>query len=95
MEKNNKKFYFEGSDYCASLDEERLGLQIVQIYKLMKDNKWRTLPEIEKITGYMTSSIAAQLRNFRKPRFGSLKVLKRRRGDASFGLFEYKLLPKE
>jgi hypothetical protein len=88
---SGEKFYFNGEDYCASLDKKRLKLQIVQIYLIIKDGKWRTLPELEKETGYMSSSISAQLRNLRKLRFGALKIEKRRRGNPTNGLFEYRL----
>lgn len=83
-------FRFSGSDYNAALDEQRLTGQVLRIYDLMKDGKWRTLSEIEAVTRDGQSSISAQLRNLRKPSFGSHKVEKRRRTEQ--GLFEYRIL---
>ncbi len=83
---------FSGSDYSAMVDKKRLTGQIKRIYALMVDGGWRTLREIETSTGDPQSSISAQLRNLRKIKFGSHVINKRRRGDRTNGLFEYKLL---
>lgn len=83
---------FNGSDYIPEFDQERLTGQIKRIYSLMIDGKWRTLKEIENTTNDPQSSISAQLRHLRKVRFGFHIVNKRRRGEPSNGLFEYKLL---
>jgi len=83
-------YTFDGDDYVPERDDERLGRQCYRIFNLMKDGLWRSLPEIEQITNDPQASISAQLRHFRKPRFGSHTV-DRRRGDDS--LYEYRLLP--
>ncbi len=83
---------FNGSDYDPKFDDERLRGQIARIYRLMKDGHWRTLSEIELLTGDPPASISAQLRHLRKERFGSHAVRKRPRGDREHGLFEYKLV---
>lgn len=83
---------FNGPDYDPALDNERLTKQAGRIYNLMIDGKWRTLQEIESITGDPQSSISAQIRHLRKPRFGSYIVNKRRRGIPQGGLWEYQLL---
>lgn len=82
---------FDGSDYVPELDKKRLTGQMHDIFELMKDGEWRTLDEIAKILNHPQASISAQLRNFRKERFGGHKVNKRRRGDREAGLFEYQL----
>ena len=82
---------FSGSDYVPLFDNKRLTGQIKRIYSCMSDGKWRTLSEIEEVTGDGQSSISAQLRNLRKADFGTHNVDKRRRGDRTEGLFEYKL----
>lgn len=82
---------FDGSDIIQEFDHSRLGKQMKRIHALMIDGAWRTLSEIENLTGDPQSSISAQLRNFRKPKFGANIVDKRRRGDKKNGLFEYKL----
>jgi len=81
---------FNGSDYISEVDRVRLTGQIKRIFDCMKDSRFRTLGEIEAITGDGQSSISAQLRNMRKERFGLHTVLKCRRHDA--GLFEYQLI---
>ena len=58
----------------------------------MIDGTWRTLREIEDNANAPAASASAQLRNLRKERFGSFTVEKRRRGDRTNGLFEYKLI---
>lgn len=86
---------FDGSDIEPENDNKRLTGQLNDIYNLMIDGAWRTLGEIEKLTGHPQASISAQLRNFRKPRFkailGDLVVNKQRRGRREDGLFEYQL----
>lgn len=84
---------FNGPVYDPALDQERLAKQMGRIYELMKDGHWRTLREIAEVTGDPESSVSAQLRHLRKPRFGGYVLNKRRRGTKSRGLFEYQLLP--
>lgn len=82
---------FKGSGYVAALDAKRLTGQILRIRDAMADGKWRTLGEIEVITGDGQASISAQLRNLKKPAFGGHSLEKRRRGEAERGCWEYKL----
>jgi hypothetical protein len=84
---------FNGSDYLPSLDDERLTKQINKLWYCMKDGKWMTLSEIEDYIGAPQASISADLRHLRKKRFGSHTILKKRRGEESNGLWEYKLIP--
>jgi len=87
--------FFRGSDYSPELDGKRLTGQIRRIHDLMKDGRWRTLSEIEFYTGDPQASISAQLRNLRKPEFGSHIIVKRRRGEPSHGLWEYRMAKGE
>jgi hypothetical protein len=82
---------FQGADYDADLDAARLGRQIRRVASAMSDGAWRTLSEIEAITGDPQASISAQLRNLRKARHGTSSIERRRRGDRRDGLFEYRL----
>lgn len=82
---------FNGSDYQPKADDARLRGQIKRIYEVMRDGAWRTLGEIESLTGDPPASISAQLRHLRKPRFGGLEVNKRARGLRESGLFEYQV----
>lgn len=71
-----------GAD-CARLEQ-----QTMRIYSLMSDAEYRTLTEIESATGDPQPSVSAQLRHFRKLRFGGHTVNKRRRGAQ----WEYQLI---
>lgn len=84
---------FDGADYIREFDHTRLKGQMLKIWELMKDGHFRTLQEIAAATNAPEASASAQLRNFRKPKFGGHTVERRRRGDRSSGLFEYKLIP--
>ena len=89
---NNHTKIFDGSDYVPELDNERLGKQMKRVFLAMMDGRWRTLSEVEKITGDPQASISAQLRHMRKPKFGSHTIEKRTRGERQRGLFEYRLI---
>jgi hypothetical protein len=82
---------FDGNTYCREFDYSRLKGQVERIYKLMRDGNWRTLGEIEDKTGDSQASISAQLRNLRKEKYGSHKILRQARGLRENGLYEYKL----
>ncbi len=82
---------FDGSDYVHKRDSFRLSGQILRIYNIMKDGKWRTLDEINKITNDPQASISAQLRNLRKKRFGDHCIEKRLKTGYGDGLYEYLL----
>ena len=84
-------FTFDGRTFDPALDTERLSTQLVSVYRLMEDHKWRSLREIADATGKPEASISARLRDLRKLRFGSHEVERRRRGNAKDGVFEYRL----
>ena len=86
---------FNGPSYEPVLDDMRLKGQMLRIVELMIDGEWRSLNEINEETGDPPASISAQLRHLRKPRFGSHIVDKRRRGDDTTGLWEYRLILME
>lgn len=87
-----KNLRFNGPEYRPRRDNQRLGKQLQRIFDVMKDGQWRTLPEIETLTGDPPASISAQLRHLRKKRFGQFTVLRQARGDRSHGLFEYRVI---
>ncbi len=68
--------------------------QLEKIRDLMLDGQWRTVMEIESETGHVIrgTSISAQLRNLRKPKFGSWETVGRYR---SHKLWEYRLLASD
>jgi hypothetical protein len=87
---------YDGAEYVPEIDDPRLDNQHERVKAAMVDGRWRTLAEIERLTGDPPASISAQLRHLRKPRFGAWTIERQPRGDRSSGLFEYRLLaPKE
>jgi len=82
---------FDGPAYSQKYDQARLSGQILRVFNLMRDGRWRTLDEIAGATGDPHASISAQLRHLRKERFGAHTVNRRARGERDRGLFEYSL----
>jgi hypothetical protein len=80
---------FEGSDIDHARDTERLKSQLLRIFELMKDGKFRSLQQISDATGAPHASASAQLRNLKKARNGGHTLNKRYLGN---GLFEYQIL---
>lgn len=83
-------YFANGETFDAALDAERLKGQHHRVYAVMRDGDWRSLADLADQTGYPEASISARLRDFRKPRFGSHTVERRRVGG---GLFQYRLAP--
>ena len=81
---------FDGADYTPDRDDARLNGQLLRVWNCMCDGRWRTLAQIEKITGDPPASISAQLRHLRKPRFGAHNVEKEYLNN---GLYQYRLVP--
>jgi len=81
---------FDGPCY-SPVDKARLTGQILRVYNLIRDGKWRTLVEIAQATGDPESSVSAQLRHLRKEKFGAYDIEKRARGNRADGLYEYRL----
>jgi len=82
----------DGRTFDPFLDTERLNEQARRVFTIMRDNQGRSLYEISAITGDPEASISARLRDFRKPRLGSLIVNRRRRFKT--GLYEYQIAPQ-
>lgn len=83
---------FNGADYQPPRDHARLRGQILDIFLLMKDGRWRTLNEISGATGHPAASVSAQLRHLRKDRFGGHTI---NREYIDNGLYRYQLLLAE
>ena len=94
VERRRKSSLF-GPAYEARHDEARLRTQHEVIRDVMLSaaeiGTWLTLRELAGITRYGEASISAQLRHLRKPTFGGYAVEKRRRGEPSCGVWEYRL----
>jgi hypothetical protein len=84
---------FDGPGYSPEHDHARLTGQIRRVWVAMLDGEWRTLSEIRAITGDPEASISAQLRHLRKTKWGDHDTPRRRRGNESNGLWEYRLIP--
>jgi hypothetical protein len=88
---------FAGVTYDDDLDASRLKGQYKRVWNVMRLGDWLTLSEIQTYIKLQTgvydseSAISARLRDFRKERFGSHQVERRRRGEAERGLHEYRL----
>jgi hypothetical protein len=80
-----------GVTFEPKLDLPRLNSQMKRVYTVMLASEWMTLREISDETGDPEASISARLRDFRKERFGSWTVDRRRRGDPAAGVHEYRL----
>lgn len=87
--------HFNGAEYVPALDDKRLTGQILRVFALMVDGRWRTLDEISRATGDPAASVSAQLRHLRKDRFGGHTVNRQARGDRTRGLFEYQVIRGE
>jgi hypothetical protein len=87
---------FHGETFDLVLDIERLNKQQRRVHVAMSDECWRTLAEIEAITGDGQASISARLRSYASNEYLSQFYVKerRRRGEAERGLFEYRILRK-
>jgi hypothetical protein len=83
---------FNGSDYDHQRDSARLTGQLLRIWSVMQDGRWRSLSEISELTGDPQASVSAQLRHLRKPRFGAHRVDKMYLGR---GYFKYRLTPND
>jgi len=81
---------FGGKTYSASRDQSRLTSQLAKVFELMKDGKFRTIPQIVREIGWQGSEagVSARLRDLRKPHFGHT-VNRRYLGE---GLYEYQLV---
>ena len=83
---------FDGKTYDPARDGMRLGAQLLRVWALMSDGKWRTLAEISNNTGDPQASISARLRDIRKPKFGGHAVEVEHLGR---GLYQYRLVRKD
>lgn len=80
---------FDGKHFDREKDGARLSGQIQDVYAALRDGKWKTVEEIEAITGHPQNSISAQIRNLRKEKFGGHNIPGRYREGTR--IFEYRL----
>ena len=82
---------FGGVTYDAALDSNRLTGQLSRVFEAMKGGEWMTIQEVQAIAGGSEAGVSARIRDFRKLACGGYQVDRRRRGEASRGVWEYKL----
>jgi hypothetical protein len=80
---------FDGADYNPTRDNARLTGQILRVWDCMCHGAWKTLRQISDETGDPESSVSAQLRHLRKPRFGAHTVEREYIQD---GIYKYRLV---
>ncbi len=96
---------FDGVTYEPAFDSSRLRGEMARVYWVMTkcptftNGGWFTLGEIATAIYYRfehkvdsEAGISARIRDLRKAKFGSHTVNRRRRGEASRGIWEYQLL---
>lgn len=83
-----KKFKFVGAGYNPKRDKKRLTGLNLTVFRLMEDNRWRSLRKISNKTGHPEASVSAALRNLRKEQFGKHTVNRR---YVENGLYVYQL----
>lgn len=79
---------FGGETYDPALDGARMNGQLLRVWNQMIDGQWHTLAELADKCGGSEAAISARIRDFRKEKFGSHIVLRRR---VTAGLWEYSL----
>lgn len=82
----------DGATFEPKKDRGRLNAQRIRVWNAMRNQVWRTLSEIARITGDPEASVSARLRDFRKLKFGAHDVPKERVSENS-GLYRYRVIP--
>lgn len=86
--------HFDGPTYDPKQDHGRLTGQLLRVYTLMKDGKWRTIDEIvfalRQPKAVSHTGVSARLRDLRKEKFGGYTVEHRRAVEGA-GLYEYRI----
>lgn len=82
--------WFDGEDFDMERDGERLSRLRDQIWRLMYDQRWRTLEQVSNATRGSEASCSSKLRDFRKPKYGSHYLNKEYIGN---GLWKYQVQP--
>jgi len=84
----------DGATYDHEQDGARLCQQQQDVWNVMRTGHWYSLTMLSAMTGHPPQSVSARLRDFRKERFGSHTVDRKRYGLYR-GTFVYRLVPRE
>ena len=76
--------------FTEAQDGKRIARQREMVLKVMLPGDWRTLSQIEMLTGYPQASISARLRDFRKKEYGGY-IVERERVPEAHGLWRYRV----
>lgn len=85
----SKATAFDGRTYAPDRDYERLSGQLRAVFDVMRDGKWRTIPEIGATVEGSEAAISARLRDLRKSKYGAHDV---QREHVDRGLYRYRLV---
>lgn len=83
---------FGGNTFQAEFDLERLTSALDRVRALMRDHRWYSLAELAAACQCSEAGASARLRDCRKPRHGGHIIERRRRGDPTRGVFEYRMV---
>ena len=75
-------------------DMQRLGTQRADVWRLLKLGRWWTLADLAAHSGHPEASVSARIRDFRRPKYGSHSI-QRRRAPGTDATWEYRLAPDE
>lgn len=84
----SKAAAFDGRTYAPDRDYERLTGQLKAVYDVMRDGRWRTIPEIGATVIGSEAAISARLRDLRKDKYGAHEIQREHVHD---GLWRYRL----
>jgi hypothetical protein len=88
---NQPELCFDGASYVAEHDQVRLSGLLARVFYELSNGRWYTLRELQEQCGGSEAGISARIRDLRKTRFGGYTIERRRRGDPSSGLHEYRM----
>lgn len=79
---------FDGATFDPEQDQIRLSGQLAQVFHLLSNGAWWTIPELAEAVGCSETSASARLRDLRKEKFGGHHV---ERDRVAGGLYRYRL----
>lgn len=81
-----------GETFQPELDFPRITSLRDRVRHFMLDGQWHTLRQVREACGGSEAGVSARLRDLRKWEYGHHTVERRRAGDPTRGLHEYRLV---